>query len=980
MVGVSIVAEEVTERRAAERALAESEARFREMADNAPVMVWVTDPTGSCTFLSRSWYEFTGQTPETGLGLGWLEATHPEDRDQAQGIFLAATARQEAFRIEYRLRRTDGAYRWAIDAAVPRFGPDGGFLGYIGSVIDITERKAAEAALAEGEARLRRVQRIGRVGGFEINLRTGLNRRSAEYMKLQGRAAEAAVERHADWVRRLHPEDRERAERRFLEATADGAPDTEYAQEYRIVTPAGEVRSISARAEIERDAGGRALRMLGAHVDVTELKAAEAALAEGEARWRTLAESHPGFAFETDAEGRNTYTNRRFQDYTGLPAEALLGAGWLAALHPGDRARAAATWDEAVRTGGPYEAEYRFRAADGGYRWFLCRGTPQRAADGAILRWHGAIVDITEIVAAREGAARQAEVLEARVAERTRALSDAAQELAAEMRRREAAQSALLQSQKLEALGQLTGGVAHDFNNILAAVTGSYRLIERRVEDPKVVELIRHGERAAERARRLIRQLLAFARKERLSPAALDPAEALHEAEDLICHAAGSRLRCRLEAPPGLWPVLADPHQLEIALLNLVVNARDAMPQGGDLTIAVRNLAAAERPPGLRPGDYVGIAVRDGGEGMAPEVLARATEPFFTTKPQGKGTGLGLSMVHGFAEQSGGGLRIESRPGEGTTVEIVLPRAALEAQAPGRNGEAVPDQGRHGGATVLLVEDDDQVRPVTAGFLRELGYTVAEAANAEAAGALVHTLERLDLVVTDVAMPGADGPTLAARLRAERPGLPFLFVTGHPPGPALAGEAVLRKPYTGAEFGAAVLERLGRRPPPPSAADRLLARLRRPALRELYLAWGAARAAAGEALPPPGGALDPARFGLADSAFTVAVDAAGEPPGFRPFSAGPAVAGRLEGELAATAGSEGQEVLGTLEGAYRRCLRSQAPVYQAARLDFGDGSPLHAERLLLPLSDNGQTVTCLLGIMLSDAPRTERMEGGAGRE
>ncbi len=939
--------EAVRLQRAADRA-----ARLQLAIDSGRIGAWEIDLVTGRGSLSPGCRDLLGMEHQDFTGKAWLLALHPDDHARAEAAWAEAVEQGTPYELECRTAApaADGGARWLLIRGAVERDEDGHPLRGAGVLLDITSRRRAEEALQESEARLRFAQRIGRLGGFEIDLHTGLNLRSAEYMALQGRGASPAEEYHADWVGRLHPEDRERAEAHFLAAVQGDA--TEYAQEYRVLTPQNEVRWIVARGEIERDAEGRALRMRGAHLDVTEMKQAEArlaesearlrlalsvaalgvvewdletgvtiadaraaaisrgllpplvpiaiegperaawraaihpedlprrlsvrglvqggapssqdeyrirlpgtpegewdwiasrsavvlrdaagralrvldiiqditprrraeaALAESEARFRALVETMPQVAFSLTPEAGVDFVNPRWHEFSGQPAAAAEGVGWMAALHPDDLRRTLITWHQAVAHGRPGEVEHRLRRADGTWRWFLTRVHPLRAPeDGRILRWFGTSTDITEIVAARESAARAREELEARVAERTRALSDVAAELQAEMRRREAAQAALLQSQKLEVLGQLTSGVAHDFNNVLAAIIGSYRLIARRTQDPALLEMMRHGERAAERAGTLVRQLLGFARREELRPRLVQAAEVLHGAMPMLRHTLGARIELQLEAPEDLWPVLTDPAQLEVALLNLAANARDAMPDGGKLRISARNLLPSERPARLRPGDYVGIAVRDTGAGMAEEVLARAAEPFFTTKPAGRGTGLGLAMVQGFAEGCSGCLRLDSRPGEGTTVEIVLPRAAVIGMEPrvDDDGTDVLDPAWHGDAVILMAEDDDQVRPVTATFLRDLGYRVTEAPSAEVAVALAHASPQPDLLLTDVEMPGADGVSLAMRLRSERPSLPVIFVTGRPPGPALADEVVLRKPYTGKALAAAILSALGRR-------------------------------------------------------------------------------------------------------------------------------------------------------------------------
>ncbi len=327
-------------------------------------------------------------------------------------------------------------------------------------------------------------------------------------------------------------------------------------------------------------------------------------------------------------------------------------------------------------------------------------------------------------------------------------------------------------------------------------------------------------------------------------------------------------------------------------------------------------------------------------------------------------------MVHGVAAQSGGAMRIESQLGAGTLVEIILPRAALTDVAAGSGLDGtVLDSALHGDAMILLVEDDPQVRPMTAGFLRELGYNVMEAASAEAASALVQTLDSLDLVITDVTLPGADGPTLVARLRAERPALPVLFATGHASGPGLSGEAVLSKPFSGTQLAAAVLERLGPRTAASAALtpeDRLLARLRTPSLRALFLLWCAARQ--GD-VPPPPGSLDPDPFGVGGNSFVVEVDPAKSPAEMRYIRVGAALTARLGRSLIGEVIVEdlgGDEPLGSLTAVYSRCARQRMPVYQMARYDFGDGEPVSFERLVLPLSADGSAITQLVGVALFD--------------
>jgi len=543
-------------------------------------------------------------------------------------------------------------------------------------------------------------------------------------------------------------------------------------------------------------------------------------------------------------------------------------------------------------------------------------------------------------------------VLEQQVAERDRVLARAVAAERGAVQRWEELQATLLQAQKLQALGQLAGRVSHDFNNALAVIVGGHRIIEQRTTDPALLDLIHEGDSAAGRAATLMRRLVEFARREELRPVRVDLPPLLAEVREMIGYTVGKHLVVGVELPQGLWPVRADPYRLEAALLSLAADARDALPQGASLLIAARNLGPGETPGGLRPGDHVAISLRHAGPAPGES---------------GPGSGLALAMVRDFAAQSGGACRIDRVPGGVTSMEIVLPRAMVRDDCAVPEAPAALDPRLHGGATILLVDPEEPARARTATLLRDLGYTLAEAGDAEAAESRANWLPALDLLITAMELPATDGASLAARLRADRAGLPVLFLTAFEPGPSLAGELVLRRPAAEADLAGAVLDLLQRRrsllAAPPGIA--LLRRLRTPSLRAAYLTWHAARLA-GEALPRRAN-LDLARLDLAEHCALVAVDLAGAEPGFRFVSVGRALTDRLGRGLDGTSiGPEGdaQDVPGSLQAAYRRSARTRAPVYESANFDFGDGPPLRFERVTLPLSEDGEVVSHLLGVVL----------------
>ncbi|HEV2745766.1 MAG TPA: response regulator [Allosphingosinicella sp.] len=429
-----------------------------------------------------------------------------------------------------------------------------------------------------------------------------------------------------------------------------------------------------------------------------------------------------------------------------------------------------------------------------------------RSALRARTRQRLAAKHLAQREAARAELRELADTLEGKVEGRTRDLAAANDRLTAEIAERERAETRLVQAQKMEAVGQLTGGIAHDFNNLLTAVVGSLDLLLRRTDDEKLRRLAGIALQAAERGAHLTSQLLAFSRRQRLSPAPIQPNGIVSGMGDLLARTIGPHVRVETRLDPNLWKALADPTQLEVMILNLAINARDAMPGGGRLTISTRNVdtvpdqLAAELPEG----QYVAIAVADTGTGMTPSVLARAFEPFFTTKEQGRGTGLGLAQLYGFAKQSGGTARIETREGEGTTVTIYLPRTQRQTAT---SEPPVPEAKPAERVRILVVDDDDDVRTIAAALIEEIGYEVVAVASAEAA---LRALEpdRFALVVTDVAMPGATGVDLARRIREIAPDMPILFASGFADvqtfGPELSDEMVLKKPYRIAELAARI--------------------------------------------------------------------------------------------------------------------------------------------------------------------------------
>jgi PAS domain S-box-containing protein len=768
---------------------------------------------------------------------------------------------------------------------------------------------SAEQELRDRERELAEVQRIAKVGGVVVEFRDGFqNRRSPEYLAIHGLPSEAKNESHSDWVKRIHPEDRERAERQFLDLL-EGTSER-YSSEYRIIRPSdGELRWIAAEGRIERGPDGRAVRMIGAHIDITERALAREMLRESEERFRLIADSAPVPIWVTQLDRTRSFANRAYVEFVGVPYDEALAFDWRTILHPDDMARVVQESIEGEASLSPFVLEGRYRRADGQVRWIRSESQPRWDPAGRHIGFIGVAHDIT--------LAKQAEIdlrmvndsLESLVADRTEQLRSRESQLRAilettnqhqwlldlegtlvyanttsltaavasfedvggrpywETRWFEAApgaakiierafrdaalgeiaraelelhlpggrrhldialrpvsnetgrivavlaegvdtterrvnEEALRQAQKMEAVGQLTGGVAHDFNNLLTIIRSATDFLRRRdLPDERRRRYVDAISDTTDRASRLTGQLLAFARRQPLSPVTFDVAAQVESVANLIRPLVGGRIRIEIETGGEKLFAIADVGQFETALVNLAVNARDAMSEEGRLVISshVATTIPSVRSQQVRNGDFVAISIADTGSGIPPQQLDAIFEPFFTTKDVGRGTGLGLSQVFGFARQSGGDIVVRSAVGEGAVFTLYLPRS----RAPATNAPAprlATDSAGGLGHRVLVVEDNPDVGEFSTELLEDLGYATEWARSAdEALAMLAEDKSAFDLVFSDVIMPGMNGVDLATTIRDKYPGLPVVLTSGY--SSVLADNAsygfdLVQKPYS----------------------------------------------------------------------------------------------------------------------------------------------------------------------------------------
>ena len=834
------------ERVRAEAELRASNERFRAAVHATRGVLWTNDAEGRMSGDQPGWTALTGQSIEEYRGYGWAKAVHPEDSQPTLDAWTRAVERRETFIFEHRVRRQDGEWRMCSIRAVPVTDTSGKIVEWVGVHTDITEERAAEVALRESEAGLRLVLDTSPGGFYAVDREGSTTLVSLGFLKMMGFSGESEAVGHKlhNLIHHTHPDGlpypveecpiyrcASTGERGHVQDDiffkVDGTP---VPVEYWVAPVYHEGELIGASCTI---------------VEISERKAAERALREESRTLKTLNYTGAALAAELDQErlvqmvtdAGVELTGAQFGAFfynvptdeggsytlytlSGAPRSAFEGFGMpraTAIFQPTFKGEGVIRSDDII-SDPRYGKSAPYMGMPKGHlpvRSYLAVPVTSRSGEviGGLFFGHEQPAVFNErheeLITGIAGQAAVAidnarlfettqrlnETLEARVIERTAEL--------------EQAQDALRQAQKMEAVGQLTGGIAHDFNNLLTGVIGSLDMMQRQMAKGETDKIERYATTAmtsANRAAALTHRLLAFARRQPLDPKPVNANRLVIGMEELLRRTIGESVQLEIVTAGGLWQTLCDPHQLESAMLNLAINARDAMPVGGKLTIETCNAhldtAYAAKQRDVTPGQYICICVSDTGSGMTKDVIDKAFEPFFTTKPFGQGTGLGLSMIYGFARQSEGYARIYSEVGEGTTIKIYLPRFYGEAEDAEERVAELTDEHRAGsGEVVLVVEDETSVRDLVTEVLQELGYRAIEAVDGPSGLKLLQSKLRIDLLVTDIGLPGLNGRQLADAARKHRPDLRVLFMTGYAENATIAngflepGMEMITKPF-----------------------------------------------------------------------------------------------------------------------------------------------------------------------------------------
>jgi PAS domain S-box-containing protein len=789
----------------------ETRERYRLAVKATNDAIWDWDLTANYVTWNEALEEAYGHalaTVET-TGQWWIAQIHPEDRARVEtSIHAVIDGGGEAWSDEYRFRRLDDSYAEVLDRGHVIRDADGQAVRVIGAMLDLSRTRRAETALRQSQERFSKIIETIEAAFAIVQVKFDAGDRPVDYRFVEANPAferQAGVNLQGKWVTEFAPD----LESFWFETyghvakTGESANFESYAKAFE--------RWFDVRAVRVGDAAERQIAIFFS--DVTERREAAERLRVSEALSRenvervqlALAAGAIIGTWHWDLPTDRFTVDEAFAQVFGLnPALGLDGLSFVqvaATVHPEDRDQLTTSIDEVMTRGGAYSHQYRVRRADGKYYWIEANGRVDFASDGTPLRFPGVLIDIDE--------RRSVEAQRDRATEALRTLNDTLeQRVAARTAELMQAEEKLRQSQKMEAVGQLTGGLAHDFNNLLAGISGALELMGARIAQGRFNDISKYiatAQGATKRAAALTHRLLAFSRRQTLDPRPTDVNSLMEGMTELIQRTVGPGILLETVAQAALWPTLVDASQLENALLNLCINARDAMPNGGRIIIETANRSMdseTSHAHDLPEGQYLSLSVTDTGTGMAPDVIAKAFDPFFTTKPIGQGTGLGLSMIYGFAKQSGGQVRIDSQVGQGTTMCIYLPRYHGK---PAQNSDETVNTlapFTQTGATILIVDDEPTVRILLTEVLGDLGYTLIEAADSIAGLKVLRSDVHIDLLITDVGLPGGmNGRQMTDAGREVRPGLKTLFITGYAENAAIdnaylePGMLVLTKPF-----------------------------------------------------------------------------------------------------------------------------------------------------------------------------------------
>ena len=792
-------------------AIAESQERYRLALKATSDAVWDWDLKSNQVIWNEALQQAYGYPTATFDTTGDWRFTkiHPEDQARVDASIRAAIdGRGTTWGEEYRFRRMDGLYAEVLDRGHVIRNANGQAVRMIGAMLDLTRSRSAETALRQSEERFSTILETIEAAFAIVQVKFDDDDHPVDYRFVEANPAfehQAGVNLRGKWVTEFAPD----LESFWFETyghvakTGEPANFENYANTFE--------RWFDVRAVRVGDPADRQIAIFFS--DVTERRDAQERLKVSETIARENVERVQlalaagaiigtwHWDLPTDRFTVDEAFARVFDLDPALGRDGLSLKQIMKNVHPDDRDALTVAMNEAISRGGVYSHQYRVCRADGKYYWVEANGRVDCAEDGTPLRFPGVLINVEERRTVEEERDRATaalralnETLEQRVLERTAELMQAEEKLR--------------QSQKMEAVGQLTGGLAHDFNNLLAGISGALELMGTRIAQGRLAEVDKYimtAQGAAKRAATLTHRLLAFSRRQTLDPRPTDVNGLMEGMTELIQRTVGPGILVATVGATGLWPALVDASQLESSLLNLCLNARDAMPDGGRITIETANRLIdheAARTLDMSEGEYLSLSVTDTGTGMTPDVIAKAFDPFFTTKPLGQGTGLGLSMIYGFAKQSGGQVRVYSQVGQGTTMCIYLPRYCGDTVQNHDDPENAVAKVKNAGETILVVDDEPSVRVLLTEVLGELGYTLIEAADSISGLQILRSDVPIDLLITDVGLPGGmNGRQMADAGREVRPNLKTLFITGYAENAVFGrsqlgpGMQVLTKPF-----------------------------------------------------------------------------------------------------------------------------------------------------------------------------------------